>query len=117
MLDVDLLDPEESGKPCPCDSEDCRSLPKVNDIMPEFRFAVIVTTGPMSEGDILDATDALGDEGCTDASIRGHAEGMELLFDRKATSLQKAISTAIAQIESAGFRVTRVELEREAIPQ
>ena len=85
--------------------------------MPDFRFAVVVAAPPMGHKEILDATDALGEAGCTDASIRGHAEGMELLFERKASSLQKAISSAIAHVESAGFRVTRVEMEREAIPQ
>src|SRR6266436_5535035 len=50
--------------------------------MPEFHFALIVASSPMSHEDILAATDALGEAGCTDASIRGHAEGMELLFAR-----------------------------------
>jgi hypothetical protein len=84
--------------------------------MPEFHFALIVPTAPMSHEAILDATDALGDAGCTDASIRGHAEGMELLFSRTARSLQAAISSAINQVEGAGFRVARVEMERKAIP-
>ena len=83
--------------------------------MPEFRFALIVPAAPMSHEAILDATDALGEAGCTDASIRGHAEGMELLFARTARSLQTAISSAIAEVEGAGFRVARVEMEREAI--
>ncbi|MBT4864548.1 MAG: hypothetical protein HON53_05415, partial [Planctomycetaceae bacterium] len=48
--------------------------------------------------------------------IRGHADGMELLFERAADSLQEAISSAIGDVERAGFRVSRVELEREAIP-
>lgn len=85
--------------------------------MPQFRFNLIVSSPPMSHVQILDATDALGDAGCTDASIRGHSEGMELLFERKAKSLQSAISSAIADVEGAGHRVVRVELEREAIPQ
>ena len=70
----------------------------------------------MTHEGILDATDALGDVGCTDASIRGHEEGMELLFDRAADSLQAAISSAISAIEGAGFHVSHVEMERECIP-
>ena len=85
--------------------------------MCEFRFSLIVATAPMSHAQILDATDALGEAGCTDASIRGHKEGMELVFGRIAKSLQGAISSAIAEVESAGLRVKRVEMEREAIPQ
>jgi hypothetical protein len=84
--------------------------------MAEFRFALVVATSPMNHDEILDVTDALGEAGCTDASIRGHAEGLELLFERKARSLQTAIASAIAAVESIGLRVVRVEMEREAIP-
>jgi len=71
---------------------------------------------PMTPEEILDATDVLGNAGCTDASIRGHADGIELLFERPAESLQAAISSAIADVERAGYRVSKVEMEREAIP-
>lgn len=84
--------------------------------MADYRFSLIVATAPMSHEEILDATDALGNAGCTDASICGHAEGMELLFLRSAASLESAMSSATADVERAGFRVSRVELEREAIP-
>lgn len=84
--------------------------------MTEYRFSVIVATSPMSHDQIFDAADALGGAGCIDASIRGHADGMELLFARSAESLQAAISSAIADVERAGYRVARVAMEREAIP-
>ena len=84
--------------------------------MSAFRFSVIVPTSEMTHDETLDATDALGNAGCTDASIRGHVDGMELLFERTADSLQAAISTAIADVERAGYRVSKIELEREAIP-
>ena len=83
--------------------------------MTDYRFAVIIATGTLTQDDILDATDALGNAGCTDASIRGHAAGMELLFERGADSLEAAISSAIGDVERAGYRVTKVEMEREAI--
>jgi len=83
--------------------------------MPSFRFSLIVESPALSHEEILDATDALGEAGCTDASIRGHAEGMELLFERTATSLQTAIASAIGAVERAGFQVLRLEMEREAI--
>ena len=51
-----------------------------------------------------------------DVPIRGHADAMELLFERAADSLQAGRSSAISDIERAGYRVTKVELEREAIP-
>jgi hypothetical protein len=84
--------------------------------MSEYRFSVIVPMPKLAHHEILDATDALGDAGCTDASIRGHVEGIELLFERAADSMQSAISSAIADVERAGYHVCRVELEREAIP-
>jgi hypothetical protein len=83
--------------------------------MTAYQFSVIVCTSPMTEDEILDATDSLGSAGCSDASIRGHADGMELLFERAADSLQAAIASAIADVERAGFRVGRVELQRESI--
>lgn len=82
-----------------------------------YRFSVIVPkSSTLRHEEILEATDKLGHAGCTDASIRGHVAGMELLFEREADSLQGAISSAISDVEQAGFRVSRVELEREAIP-
>jgi hypothetical protein len=70
----------------------------------------------MTHEDILDATDALGNARCIDASIRGHADGMEILFERTAGSLQAAISSAVSDIERAGYRISKVEIEREFIP-
>jgi hypothetical protein len=84
--------------------------------MSDYRFSLIVPTGELTQEQILDATDALGGAGCTDASIRGHADGMELLFERAGESLQAAISSAITDVEQAGYRVGKVEMEREAIP-
>jgi hypothetical protein len=70
----------------------------------------------MTPDEILDATDVLGNAGCTDALIRGHTDGIELLFERTAESLQAAISSAISDVERAGYRVSKIEMEREAIP-
>lgn len=84
--------------------------------MSGYRFSVIVPMPQMSHDEILDATDAFGNAGCTDASIRGHTEGLELLFERNASSLDSAVSSAVSDVECAGYRVSRVEMEREAIP-
>lgn len=84
--------------------------------MPSYDFALIIAAGKMSHEEILDATDALGEAGCTDGSMCGHPEGMELQFTRSGRSLQAAITSAISDVEGAGFRVLRVEMEREAIP-
>jgi hypothetical protein len=79
------------------------------------RFSVIVSDNPKSEQEMLDLADALGNEGCLDASVGGHEEGVELIFNREAVSFDKAIKSAVTEVESAGFRVKRVELAREAI--
>lgn len=84
--------------------------------MPEYSFSVIVATSPMTHEEILDVTDTLGNAGCLDALIRGHKEGIELLFERSSDSLENAISSAISDIESAGHSVSRLEMERECIP-
>ncbi|MBI2882943.1 MAG: hypothetical protein HYY11_03390 [Candidatus Methylomirabilis oxyfera] len=84
--------------------------------MTAYQFSVIIRTSPLTSDEILNATDALGNAGCLDASIRGHTDGIELLFERTAKSLQAAISSAISDVERTGYRVSRVEMDREAIP-
>ena len=84
--------------------------------MPSYDFSVIIAARKLSDEEFLDAADALGEAGCLDGSLGGHAEGMEMEFTRSARSLQAAITSAIKDIEKAGFRVIRVEMEREAIP-
>lgn len=83
--------------------------------MTEFRFSLIVPVHLVSHEEILDAADKLAEFGCLHASVRGHSDGMELIFERKSDSLQSAISSAINDVEHAGQRVVRVEMEREAI--
>ena len=84
--------------------------------MPDYRFSVIVPAPAMTHEEILDAADALGNAGCTDASIRGHAAGMELLFELTADSLHAAIASAISDVEQAEYEVSKVEMERESLP-
>lgn len=83
--------------------------------MNDYRFSLIVRCEPMTHDEILDVTDAIGAAGCTDASLRGHAAGFELLFERTAESLQDAIGSAISDVERAGYRVSKIEIQREAI--
>ncbi len=83
--------------------------------MIEFQFTLIVPAGELSHDEILDATDALGGAGCLDASIRGHNEGLELVFHRQSESLESAIASAVGDVEGAGFAVSRIEMERETI--
>lgn len=83
--------------------------------MTSCQSSVIIDISLQKETAILDIADALGHAGCLDASICGHSEGIEAVFDRDATPLQEAIHSAVMAIEGVGFQVKRVELEREHI--
>ena len=79
------------------------------------QFSVIIDKTPESNDEMLAVADALGDADCLDASIGGHREGIEALFNRDALSLDDAIKSAVSAIEKAGFKVTRVEVSRTSI--
>jgi hypothetical protein len=79
------------------------------------QFSVIIDLAADSNDEILNVADALGNAGCLDASLGGHDDGMEAIFNREADSLDAAIKSAITAIENAGFKVHRVELPRETI--
>lgn len=83
--------------------------------MPDYRFSIILPSAAETHDDILDAADTLAKAGCADAPLRGREQGMEILFERSAESLQAAIVSAVSDVERAGFRVSRVELERETL--
>lgn len=83
--------------------------------MKSYQFGVIVDESPQNEAEILDMADALGNAGCLDGTVCGHREGVEVVFDRDAESLQHAMHSAVTAIENAGYKVKRVELERESI--
>jgi hypothetical protein len=83
--------------------------------MTRYDFAVIIAASKMSHEEILDATDALGEAGCTDASLCGHAKGMDLQFTRSARSLQGARAhTDVARLvwECLGRSIAEVRKER-----
>ena len=79
------------------------------------QFSVIIDHRPISNDNILDLADVLGNAKCLDASIGGHKEGAEVMFHREAESLDAAIKSAVAAIEGAGYRVKRIEMGRETI--
>ena len=86
--------------------------------MTTYHFRIIAS-GPFgarpTDDELLDATDALGESGCTDASIGVHAKGLELEFDRSHQSLQEAIVSAVQDVERAGFHVESIQMDREAV--
>ena len=64
-----------------------------------------------------DLAEALFEAGCDDGTP-GMAEGVVLIdFHRRANSLEEAIRSAITDVRSGGFDVTRVEMQPEAVAQ
>jgi hypothetical protein len=58
--------------------------------------------------------DALYESGCDDALV-GSSSGVVMVdFDREAESLGKAIGSAVEDVEKAGFKVAKVEIEEDA---
>jgi hypothetical protein len=81
-----------------------------------YHFRLVVQgalSGAITEEELLDATDRLGDVGCDDAAISPRGGELELEFDRTFPSLQEAIVSAVRDVERAGFRVRCVEMDRD----
>ena len=69
----------------------------------------------------LELTEEIADElfeaGCNDGTP-GTCDGVfSIDFRGEADSLEEAIRSAIANVKSAGYRVERVEIEAETMPQ
>ena len=60
------------------------------------QFTVIIDLAPNGNDEILNVADALGNAGCLDASIGGHADGMEAVFNREANSLMSICPTIVS---------------------
>ena len=58
-----------------------------------------------------DQADALFSAGCDDATPACSGGLAWLHFDREAASLEEAIRTAITQVQAAGLRASKVELD------
>ena len=80
--------------------------------MAKYEFSLILS-GPLELTE--DLADSLFEAGCDDATP-GTCNGVfSIDFHREADSLEAAIRSAIANVESAGYRVTRVEMEAGAV--
>ncbi len=86
--------------------------------MTEYEFRLILN-GPfprgLSDEELLDVTDALGEAGCDDCSVSVHGQGLELEFDRASPSLQEAMTSAIRDVERAGYVVESIQMDRDAL--
>lgn len=52
---------------------------------------------------------------CKDGTLITTANLTHMDFDRQANSLDEAIRSAIADINAAGFRVTRIEIDADSL--
>lgn len=58
--------------------------------------------------------DALFEAGCDDATLHSDGPVLYIDFDREAVSLGDAIGSAVKDVEKAGFKVSRVEVETQS---
>ena len=79
--------------------------------MKTYEFDVLLKDTKEVTDDQADALFAAGCEDGTPASCDGLAW---VHFDREAPSLEDAIRSAVAQIQAAGFRASKVELDADS---
>jgi hypothetical protein len=79
--------------------------------MKTYEFDVVLKGAIEVTDDQADALFAAGCDDGTPASCNGLAW---VHFDREAPSLEAAIQSAVAQVQSAGFGVAKVELDANA---
>lgn len=79
----------------------------------KYEFSLILTTRDVTD----EEADKLYEAGCDDGSILSRGDVTMVQFDREAQTLDEALASAIGEVESAGFQVARVEIERHEVPQ
>lgn len=82
--------------------------------MAKYEFTLILE-GP------LELTEEIADDlfqaGCDDGTPSTRNGVFSIDFHREAKSLEEAIQSAIRNVKAAGYRVERVEIEAQAMPQ
>jgi hypothetical protein len=82
--------------------------------MAKYEFTLILKESPELTEEFADQ---LFEAGCDD-DTPGTCDGVfSIDFNRTADTLEDAIHSAIANVKSAGYDVTRVEIEAGAMPQ
>ena len=62
-------------------------------------------------------SDALYEAGCSDGTLCSSSGSAYIHFDRESDSLEKAIRTAIADINSTGLEIDHIEINREELAE
>jgi hypothetical protein len=84
------------------------SLELAND---EIRILILAGSPELTD----DLCDGLFDAGCDDASPSQSCGTTRLVFHREAATLEEAIRSAIANVQSAGCQVERIEMDSQAL--
>ena len=82
--------------------------------MNKYDFTLILAESLELTDDIADALFAAG---CDDGTPGTCNSVFSIDFHREAASLEEAIRSAITNVRAAGYEVTRVEMEAEAVTQ
>ncbi len=75
--------------------------------MKTYEFSVVLTAPELTNDDC----DTLYKAGCDDGTVVTREGVTRVVFDREAESLEEAIRSATAHVRSAGFQVTKVEMD------
>jgi hypothetical protein len=79
----------------------------------KYEFSLILTGPDLTDED----ADKLYEAEFDDASILTRDSVTKLQFDRQASNLDEALTSAIQSVKRAGLAVARVEIERDEVPQ
>jgi hypothetical protein len=79
----------------------------------KYEFSLILMQSKVTDED----ADRLYEAGCDDGSILTRDGVTRLQFDRQAANLDEALASAIQSVERVGLAVSRVEIERDEVPQ
>jgi hypothetical protein len=82
--------------------------------MNKYEFTLILAESLELTEDLADALFAAGCDDGTPGTCHGV---FSIDFHRQAVSLEAAIRSAIADVRTAGYEMTRVEIEAEAVVQ
>lgn len=79
----------------------------------KYQISLILTAHDVTD----EQADRLFEAGCDDGSILSRNDTTMVQFDRDASTLDEALTSAIRDVEGAGFQVARVEIDRHEVPQ
>jgi hypothetical protein len=82
--------------------------------MNKYEFTLILAESLELTEDLADALFAAGCDDGTPGTCHGV---FSIDFHRQAVSIEAAIRSAIADVRTAGYEMTRVEIEAEAVVQ